>query len=211
MDPAVRARPDRPAHAREVRGPHVDRRRLRPGRPRRPCGRLPDRPALHQEQQPVEGAPLTDAHVAAFRAALAETGIVDPVAHNSYLINLAQPRRRPLEEVDRRDDRRGRAVRGAGDRRPGRSTPARTSGGRGGRAGADRRGARRGPPPDRGAAASRSTWRRPPGRGPAWGTGSSTSGAILDRVAEPERLGVCVDTCHIFAAGYPLGTAGGVR
>ena len=29
---------------------------------------------------------------------------------------------------------------------------------------------------------------------------------IIDRVREPERLGVCVDTCHIFAAGYRLGT-----
>jgi deoxyribonuclease IV len=27
---------------------------------------------------------------------------------------------------------------------------------------------------------------------------------ILERVAEPERLGVCLDTCHVFAAGYPL-------
>ena len=30
--------------------------------------------------------------------------------------------------------------------------------------------------------------------------------AIIDGVQEPERLGVCVDTCHIFAAGYPIGT-----
>ncbi len=29
---------------------------------------------------------------------------------------------------------------------------------------------------------------------------------ILQRVAHPERLGVCVDTCHIFAAGYSLET-----
>jgi deoxyribonuclease-4 len=28
--------------------------------------------------------------------------------------------------------------------------------------------------------------------------------AILAGVAEPKRLGVCVDTCHIFAAGYAL-------
>jgi deoxyribonuclease IV len=28
--------------------------------------------------------------------------------------------------------------------------------------------------------------------------------AILAEVKEPERLGICVDTCHIFAAGYPL-------
>jgi deoxyribonuclease-4 len=27
---------------------------------------------------------------------------------------------------------------------------------------------------------------------------------ILKRVAEPERLGVCLDTCHVFAAGYAL-------
>ncbi len=29
-------------------------------------------------------------------------------------------------------------------------------------------------------------------------------GGILEWVAEPERLGVCGDTCHIFAAGYSL-------
>ena len=28
--------------------------------------------------------------------------------------------------------------------------------------------------------------------------------AVLSRVAAPERLGVCFDTCHVFAAGYPL-------
>jgi deoxyribonuclease-4 len=29
---------------------------------------------------------------------------------------------------------------------------------------------------------------------------------ILDEVALPDRLGVCFDTCHVFAAGYPLST-----
>jgi deoxyribonuclease-4 len=28
--------------------------------------------------------------------------------------------------------------------------------------------------------------------------------AILDRLREPDRLGFCFDTCHVFAAGYPL-------
>lgn len=28
--------------------------------------------------------------------------------------------------------------------------------------------------------------------------------AILNRVAQPDRVGVCFDTCHAFAAGYPL-------
>lgn len=29
---------------------------------------------------------------------------------------------------------------------------------------------------------------------------------IIAGVKDPERLGVCVDTCHVFAAGYPLST-----
>src|SRR5258706_1890571 len=29
---------------------------------------------------------------------------------------------------------------------------------------------------------------------------------LLDRIGEPERLGVCLDTCHVFAAGYDLRT-----
>jgi len=36
-------------------------------------------------------------------------------------------------------------------------------------------------------------------------------GSILDRVKDPERLGVCVDTCHIFAAGYDLRTPRGYK
>jgi deoxyribonuclease-4 len=31
--------------------------------------------------------------------------------------------------------------------------------------------------------------------------------AILDRSKNPDRIGVCIDTCHIFAAGYDLRTA----
>jgi len=29
---------------------------------------------------------------------------------------------------------------------------------------------------------------------------------LLDSVGERDRLGICVDTCHIFAAGYPIKT-----
>lgn len=32
---------------------------------------------------------------------------------------------------------------------------------------------------------------------------------ILERVREPERLGVCLDTCHLFAAGYDFRKAEG--
>ena len=34
---------------------------------------------------------------------------------------------------------------------------------------------------------------------------------ILAAVHDPDRLGVCFDTCHVFAAGYPLGTAAQYR
>jgi deoxyribonuclease IV len=30
--------------------------------------------------------------------------------------------------------------------------------------------------------------------------------AIMDKVKSPERVAVCIDTCHTFAAGYPLET-----
>ncbi len=29
---------------------------------------------------------------------------------------------------------------------------------------------------------------------------------IIDGLREPERVGVCFDTCHVFAAGYPMAT-----
>jgi deoxyribonuclease-4 len=33
--------------------------------------------------------------------------------------------------------------------------------------------------------------------------------ALLERSARPERLGVCIDTCHLFAAGYDLRSRAG--
>ena len=45
------------------------------------------------------------------------------------------------------------------------------------------------------------------GQGTCLGHRFEHLGAILGRVARPERLGVCVDSCHIFAAGYSLATA----
>jgi deoxyribonuclease-4 len=44
------------------------------------------------------------------------------------------------------------------------------------------------------------------GQGTSLGWRFEHLAAILDGVRHPERLGVCIDTCHLFAAGYPLGT-----
>jgi deoxyribonuclease-4 len=35
--------------------------------------------------------------------------------------------------------------------------------------------------------------------------------AIFDRVREPERVGVCLDTCHLWAAGHDIATPAGYR
>ena len=51
----------------------------------RPCSFLPRTTTSGRHRR------LTDEHTCAFRAALDETGIVQPVAHTSYLINMASP------------------------------------------------------------------------------------------------------------------------
>jgi deoxyribonuclease-4 len=49
------------------------------------------------------------------------------------------------------------------------------------------------------------------GQGTALGWRFEQLAAMLDGVKAPERLGVCFDTCHVFAAGYPLATLAGYR
>jgi deoxyribonuclease IV len=150
-------------------------------------------------------APLTDAHVSAFRAALAETGVVEPVAHASYLINLGSPDDALWDksiaslalEVER-----GEAL-GIGDLviHPGAHV------GSGEEAGLARiaRGLdevhRRTP-----GVALKIALETTAGQGSCLGHRFEHLGRLFELVEKPERLGVCVDTCHIFAAGYPLGT-----
>ncbi|MBX9624185.1 MAG: deoxyribonuclease IV [Gemmataceae bacterium] len=45
------------------------------------------------------------------------------------------------------------------------------------------------------------------GQGSCLGAAFEEIATILGGVAAPERLGVCFDTCHAFAAGYPLASA----
>lgn len=147
--------------------------------------------------------PLTDAHVASFRAALEETGVATPVAHNSYLINLASPEdglwNKSIDAMTVELERC--AALGIADlvAHPGAHM------GAGEEAGIAR-------------VASgideihRRTRGLPvtidlettAGQGSCLGHRFAHLGAILAKVAEPERLGICVDSCHIFAAGYSL-------
>ena len=45
------------------------------------------------------------------------------------------------------------------------------------------------------------------GQGSSLGWRFEHLGAIVAGAAEPQRLGVCIDTCHAFVAGYPLDTS----
>lgn len=150
--------------------------------------------------------PLTDADVGAFRAALEETGVGDPVGHNSYLINLASPDDALWEKsIDAmtHEVERGEAL-GLTDlvAHPGAHV------GSGEDAGIERiaKGLdeihRRTP-----GVKLRIALETTAGQGSNLGHRFEHLGAILARVTEPERLSICVDTCHIFAAGYPLGSA----
>ncbi|MDB5306638.1 MAG: nfo 2 [Gemmataceae bacterium] len=42
------------------------------------------------------------------------------------------------------------------------------------------------------------------GQGTCLGAKFEEIAAVLDRVKDPARLGVCLDTCHVFAAGYAI-------
>ncbi len=150
-----------------------------------------------------KGPPIADAHVAAFRAALDETGIVDPVAHASYLINLASPDDalwtksvdatvvevercarlgiaelvlHPGAHVGSGEDAGLRRVADALD-----AVAARTAG-----------------------LAVTIDLETTAGQGTCLGHRFEHLRTILELASDPSRLGICVDTCHIFAAGYPL-------
>jgi deoxyribonuclease-4 len=147
---------------------------------------------------------LDDEEVEAFRAALAESEIRVTVSHDSYLINLASPR----EDLLRKSTAAFRAelercLRLGLDylvTHPGNAT------------GGDREEALR-----RNAEALGSVLAEHPGEtmvllettagsGTALGWRFDEIARLLEAVPAPERsrLGVCLDTCHAWAAGYDL-------
>ena len=150
-------------------------------------------------------APLTDDRIAAFRAALDETGVGRPVAHNSYLINLGSPDDALWQKsIDALvvELERGEAL-GIEDLvcHPGAHV------GSGEEAGLERiaRGLDEVHRRTKGFRI-KVDLETTAGQGSCLGHRFEHLGRILGLVAEPERLGVCVDTCHLFAAGYPLDT-----
>jgi deoxyribonuclease-4 len=148
--------------------------------------------------------PISDEEAKQFRDALAATGVSQPLSHSSYLINLASPDDALWEKsVDsfavelQRADRLGiahvvlhpgsfttsseeegiaRAAKGLSEafRRAGKTCTA-------------------------GCLLENTA-----GQGTNLGWRFEHLAAIRKRVRQPQRVGVCIDTCHAFAAGYPL-------
>jgi deoxyribonuclease-4 len=149
------------------------------------------------------GKELTDADVATFRRTLKKSGLRQPTAHDSYLINLASPDeklyRRSIEAfVDemRRAERLGLrylvthpgAHMEAGEE-AGLARIARALDEVHGRC------------PDFRVQVLLETTA---GQGTTLGHRFEHLRRILELVRDPDRLGVCFDTCHVFAAGYAL-------
>jgi deoxyribonuclease-4 len=154
--------------------------------------------------------PIAPAAVAAFVEACGRSHLKRVLAHDSYLINVASPdvplRRRSIEalvvEVKRAEELRLAAV----VMHPGAALDARVEDGILRIAEAldevyDRCGGPR----------VRVLLETTAGQGSSIGHRFEHLAAILQRVRHPEWLGVCLDTCHVFAAGYPLAPATAYR
>ncbi len=150
--------------------------------------------------------PITDDDAARFKSALARLAVGYPQSHDSYLINLASPDGALWEksiEAFRVELLRAESL-GVPwvVAHPGATPPAAS---RRGSPGSPRRSI--GSTMRRPASAPSRCWKTPQGRGARSAGAFEQLKAILDRVAEPERVGVCIDTCHALAAGYALETA----
>jgi len=152
-----------------------------------------------------QGKPLSDDDVSRFKKAVGRLGLKHVTAHDSYLINLASPDpalyKKSLDAfVDemQRAERLGLAYLVM---HPGAHTTDTPEAGL-----------------SRVAAALDDAHDRCPGyrlqvllettagQGTTLGHRFEHLAAILQAVKQPRRLGVCLDTCHVFAAGYGLAT-----
>lgn len=153
-----------------------------------------------------QGKPLSDDDIRLFRTAVERAGLNRPCAHNSYLINIASPDdalwQKSVDaltvEVERAEalglagvvmhpgacvgstvpEGLARVVRGLDE------VHARTKG------------------------VAVELWlETTAGQGSCLGHRFEEFTVLFNDVRDPERLGMCVDTCHIYAAGYPLATA----
>ncbi len=152
-----------------------------------------------------QARPLADEQVALFKSSLQQSKLVRPIGHNSYLINLGSPDKKlwkksidALVDELRRADRLGLE---ALVMHPGAYTSSsEQSGTRAIALGLDEVHHQ---VPE---AKTQLLLETTAGQGTNLGWRFEQLAAILTAVGDPDRLGICFDTCHVFAAGYPLGT-----
>lgn len=151
------------------------------------------------------GKPIADEEIQRFQTALAESSLVSPISHASYLINLASPDRglwkksvAALAVELQRAEQLGLAFVVV---HPGASMT-----------GTERAGVRRvinalnEVHRQTEKLAVRCLLENTAGQGSSLGWQFEQLAAMLSGVQQPDRFGVCIDTCHAFAAGYPLRT-----
>jgi deoxyribonuclease-4 len=149
--------------------------------------------------------PITPDEAAKFKQTLAETGIKHPIAHDSYLINLASPDDTLwkksidafVEELRRAETLGLESV----VTHPGAFTTSSEEAGL----------ARIVTALDEVHAqtpgiVAKCLLENTAGQGSNLGWRFEHLAEIISKVRDPERLGVCIDTCHTLAAGYKLGT-----
>ena len=149
--------------------------------------------------------PITDEDVDKFQNALRSLGIAHPIAHDSYLINMASPDRalwkKSLDSIVvelQRAELLGIPYVVA---HPGAFTTSTEAAGLKKIIKALDEAHRQ--TPDISACCLLETTA---GQGSNLGWRFEHLATILDGVKNPDRLGVCFDTCHVFAAGYAMGT-----
>ena len=147
--------------------------------------------------------PITDDDVGRFRRTLRELGIQHPISHSSYLINLASPDRelwkKSVDAFVIELQRAGQLGIPYVVLHPGAYTTSSEAQGLGRIVKALNEVHRQTAEID-----SRCLLETTAGQGSCLGWRFEHLAAILDAVNDPDRLGICFDTCHVFAGGYPL-------
>ncbi len=146
--------------------------------------------------------PLSETDRLLYRQARAESGISPVVAHNSYLINLASPdpalRRRSLDAFVVELERANFLGVACVILHPGAHM------GAGEEAGASRVAAALNCALEEVEPPVRILLENTAGQGTCLGHRFEHLAAILERLHDRSRTGVCLDTCHAFAAGYDI-------
>jgi len=158
-----------------------------------------------KNQQQWRGKPLLDQDIAQFRAEQQRTGFEPLIVHDSYLINLASPK----------DDLWEKSIAAFADElercaalgipylvtHPGAHTGAGEEAGLQREAEALNRLFEAGTGGD-----TLVLLETTAGQGSCLGYRFEHLATLIELVGQPERIGVCVDTCHLLAAGYDIRT-----